>query len=634
MGSSNVDPELTTIVRRYSEKVAEDMPNNSVAQALGVWEEQEKITENQGIDWRDWLRFEEHTDDRQLLDLEKQCQEVAETWRAFKLHCHNVKFLEGIDKPPSIHTLQKEVWAAHNKWEGKKEKGFGKAKDNVMTFLEMLDGHKALFSVIPSNDKYLSLFTGVVSSVVKASVNYEQIANGFSQALADISVDLNFVRKSTLISDSDDIKAAIIELYVQVFKLLCDMMIWYQSRGKRFRTAFDVRYYDKKVEEKVTKIRRQIKRVERQVTMETAANVQTTKQDMKALLPRLESVLRELADESRHEFRESLELKFRNFSQQFQYQVGLSAANLLVANAEVGLQDPRTGRIIKDGVVTLDPDKSREQPIANVMSNHESGMDDGQTREQLKIYCQTVRGFAEDDHDRLAKEPSNDARPNIPEETIIEVGKWTKFSDTCSFIWVEGSGYHDCDSPLALMAYHIYRTAMDKGLPAISFFSKPRYELRNKSTTTREAGLVALLYWLIEQLRIVVPEKFEASSALDQTKFESLDGSRDSIATALEIIQALLDLAPPRLIVVLVGLETIESQETIQDLAKLVKLLMKQGTKTPLKVIFTTSGRCVTLEKLYERGPPIQRVDASRLAQRRPGTLLAGGRSANDLSFS
>ena len=57
MGSNNVDPEITTIVRRYSEKVAEDMPNNSVAQALGVWEEQEKITENQGIDWRDWLRL-------------------------------------------------------------------------------------------------------------------------------------------------------------------------------------------------------------------------------------------------------------------------------------------------------------------------------------------------------------------------------------------------------------------------------------------------------------------------------------------------------------------------------------------------------------------------------------------------
>ncbi|KAI0006516.1 hypothetical protein F4779DRAFT_620531 [Xylariaceae sp. FL0662B] len=647
MGSNNADPEITTIVRRYSEKVVEEMPDNTVAQALGVWEEQERIVENQATDWRDWLKFEEQTDDLQLLDLEKQCREVAETWRKFKLHCHNIKFLDGVDKPPSIYTLQKEVLTAHNKWEARKEEGFGKAKDNAMTFLEMLDGHKALFSVIPSNDKYISLFTGVVSSVVKASVNYEKIASGFSQALADISVDLNFVRKSTVISNSNDMRSAIVELYVQIFKLLCDMMIWYQSRGKRFRTAFDINYYDKKVEQKVTKIRRQIKRIGQLVATETALIVQTTQRDVNAIVPRLESILQGIADESRTDFR-SLELRLNKLSQQFQYYVGFSAANLLAANADTGLRDPQTGRIstVTDEMLIPDSDKSREQPITNIIGNREGisknsplatgsnlsllSVDIKQTRAQLEVYSQGIDGLAEDAKDELLGEASIAARPDLPEEIIIEVKRWIEAPRT-GFLWVEGSGYDHCDSPLTFMALQIYMSAINARIPVISFFSKPQYRFSGQYMSKEEAGLVALLYSLIRQLVNLTPSSFEASSSLSRTNFERLDGSHGSIATALDIIRALLDLAPSSLVCVIDGMETMESEKTIRDLAKLVDILRDQGARRTLKVLFTTSGSCIMLQKKtdYLR----ERVDASRLAQSRSGSLLAGGMYANDVGF-
>jgi hypothetical protein len=109
--------------------------------------------------------------------LETQCYEVAQTWKDFKSHFPNLNMLEGITHLPTISTLQEEVAAAQTKWAAKKEKGFGKAKDNVMSFLETLEGHKALFEIFPSGDKYTSLFTGVISSVVKVRYDLVTIIN-------------------------------------------------------------------------------------------------------------------------------------------------------------------------------------------------------------------------------------------------------------------------------------------------------------------------------------------------------------------------------------------------------------------------------------------------------------------------
>jgi hypothetical protein len=98
--------------------------------------------------------------------LERQCMEAAKTWKEFKKNFPELS-AEGDSRVPTIETLQDQVVAAQRKWASQRNKGFGKAKEQTMSFLESLEGHKALFSVIPSGDKYTSLFTGVVSSVVK-----------------------------------------------------------------------------------------------------------------------------------------------------------------------------------------------------------------------------------------------------------------------------------------------------------------------------------------------------------------------------------------------------------------------------------------------------------------------------------
>lgn len=68
---------------------------------------------------------------------------------------------------PTIQTLQKAVNDAQDEWKAKGETQFGKAKDRLFDFLEMMNDHSYLFKFIPAGDKYISLITGVVSSVVQ-----------------------------------------------------------------------------------------------------------------------------------------------------------------------------------------------------------------------------------------------------------------------------------------------------------------------------------------------------------------------------------------------------------------------------------------------------------------------------------
>jgi hypothetical protein len=57
MADNRFEPEITSIVRRYSEKIAEEMPNDTLAQSLGVWDKNERIKENEEAEWQEWLQF-------------------------------------------------------------------------------------------------------------------------------------------------------------------------------------------------------------------------------------------------------------------------------------------------------------------------------------------------------------------------------------------------------------------------------------------------------------------------------------------------------------------------------------------------------------------------------------------------
>lgn len=100
-----------------------------------------------------------------MVSLHAEAKEAAELWRCLEL---DIGDLAGRgDQIPTVETLWAAVRQAQAQWEKKREKGFGRARAQLFSFLETMDEHKYLFSIIPNGDKYTSLITGVVTSIVK-----------------------------------------------------------------------------------------------------------------------------------------------------------------------------------------------------------------------------------------------------------------------------------------------------------------------------------------------------------------------------------------------------------------------------------------------------------------------------------
>lgn len=68
---------------------------------------------------------------------------------------------------PSVQTLFKSVEDAQIAWDAEKKGRFGRSKELFFKFMETMDDHAFLFKFIPTGDKYVSLISGVVSSMVK-----------------------------------------------------------------------------------------------------------------------------------------------------------------------------------------------------------------------------------------------------------------------------------------------------------------------------------------------------------------------------------------------------------------------------------------------------------------------------------
>lgn len=96
-------------------------------------------------------------------------------------------------------------------------------------------------------------------------------------------------------------------------------------------------------------------------------------------------------------------------------------------------------------------------------------------------------------------------------------------SSASRFLWVEGPAY---TSDTTLAALYVSDKAVEAGILCVSFFGNPQYG-------GEEAGLVSLLYSMINQLMRLLPSVFETECSFEDEQFELLDGSTNSASTAL-----------------------------------------------------------------------------------------------------
>lgn len=184
-----------------------------------------------------------------------------------------------------------------------------------------------------------------------------------------------------------------------------------------------------------------------------------------------------------------------------------------------------------------------------------------------------------------------------------------------------------------IAAQHIVSVVQNADVPHLAVSVRrlePGLEVLDTTKQHLEtARLVILLYSLIRQLTLLVPEEVGEASNVTSL-LESLDGTAQSIPSALQAFQALLRHAPSLLVCVIDGLQLLDHPDLEQYVNDLLSILRTGDDGRVLKVLLTSEG-------FFSSGANLtvdERLDCLHSPRRGPGGGRPGARNLNDVSLS
>ncbi|RDW60323.1 hypothetical protein BP5796_11929 [Coleophoma crateriformis] len=635
-------------VRRFSLIIAEEDPNDTLSHALGTYaqltETEQQQANAEAVDWQRWVELQEASQYEKSDRLQKQAERMTVLWKKFHSSFGLEKIVKPGQGPPKVQDLQDIVRGAEQSWAKKQDSGFGKTKEVVENFLILMNEHSNLFSVIPSGDKYLSLITGVITSVVKVAVNKRNIENFFPTAMEMIFDELKTVHKSQMIANTTHMKVLTSDLYIAVFEFLGETMDWYQRKWHRVKLALNQDSM-KKVENKVADIQDVIRRIRLESSQVTEVRVSQLKGSARRTenaVYRLEGQL----DQMEHKL-DGMKDAFGKIAGLFDiFRVGEQGTKLLVANGQDEQYKKRNEYAKlswrKDSGIDAVQSASAQSPVApedsafiptkNAANSNEASQLLSLTQDEVERWSSDLDSFLDDGRDEIISAVNTLSSPTLPREVVQELQKWIR-QPKSTFLWIEGPVGAATEKQLSYAVIRLCDTLQNAGMPCISFF--PRYRRRvqpeaSPKSPSRGTALTAVLYSILAQIIRILPVEFEYNARLDETTFRSLDGSLESSSAALDLIASFLPYVTGILCFVIDGLQLVDEPETRSPLKRLVAILRAESKRKLLKVLFTTGGMSVAMKESIRM---IEKVDASRMLQGRPGTMPRGFSNLNSLKM-
>ena len=187
--------------------------------------------------------------------------------------------------------------------------------------------------------------------------------------------------------------------------------------------------------------------------------------------------------------------------------------------------------------------------------------------------------------------------------SVIEgVQNWSQAAES-RMLWVKGVHEEQYPSSASAIAAKVISVALKLQIPTVFFFCNvadqsnypKEYDMRFEST------FVDCVYSPIRQLISVLAPYVEGTRGLEKARFVELDGSFESLDTAIELLKELLMIVPRTLIVVIDGLDRIAKRGFDKGLTRFLMLLetvlveesMSRVRKhMVLKILFTSAGYC------------------------------------------
>lgn len=462
-----------------------------------------------------------------------------------------------------------------------------------------------MLEVLPQGSEYVSLFAGVLKSILHASANHENTATGIGKSISEITDDIKKCTQMCRLYPTKNIQRCIGNLYAHVFLFLKDTMVWYSKRPfRRFLDAFHENYFCDEFAESIANIKRFVTDVKHWADMGQAAEQRVVHQiveqghiDQRLLFEGQRREIAEVSEAVKQIARQSAaeEEQKRKLISETPEKLALLATS--IADSVFDLLKDRANTWLIDqtaGAVS----QPRESTLA-IMNTSQAQQVAG--REAYLAASRNLEAYF--DSDQLGRElisrkimVTSEISHRLRDFISSEAG--TLFAIATSRL-LDQNGMGNATK----IAINFVNHAEEIGLPVISWFCQPpgRAQAHEEDAVGVEP-LVSLVYALIRQLIELLPLQPKSPIDVSITDLESLDGNFSTIGTAIQLLGALIRQIDFVIFIVIDGLQWLDDIDTSKPLSQLITVL-KYGVvdehlspeadrdARDIRVLLTTTGR-------------------------------------------
>lgn len=509
-------------------------------------------------------------------------------------------------------------------WTDKRKQGkYSALKRYFHKACEGLSGHETMLQVLPAGNEYVSLFTGTLATIIKASVNHERTAAGLSKSLEEITDCVGECLGVQSLFNTKEAQRLIADLYGHIFLFLEDAMGWYlRKHHRRILGSFRENLYDSFAEQIATikefarKIKHQghlggwaegrVIRLELQRVSAELADLRLGAQGATRVTADLTEAAKQVTREATLEGAQKHALMLEGMERL------KSLAVYIYQQTTEGLEARATERLVDEISDTRLTSARMLQASegAPLLAITESDVQAIAGREEFLLASRDLELHFDRNQMRLSFEiPAN---VTITSQIANRLRCFvTNVEDTLLAVAGPTRRDHQGLSTTSKVAASLVEQGDTIGIPIISWFCALASDLDEDDGTTKEArALISLVYALIRQLIELLPLKPQAPVQMEIGAFESLDGTLSTIDAALQLLETAIEQMDSMLLIVIDGFQCLDDASTSHYLDKMVEILMAAGPESaqssrqgqPLvRVLMTTSGRSRALLRMLDR---------------------------------
>ncbi|OJJ46596.1 hypothetical protein ASPZODRAFT_142402 [Penicilliopsis zonata CBS 506.65] len=487
-------------------------------------------------------------------------------------------------------------------------------------FCSSLDVHRVLLLPLPAGEIYLSLFHGVLQSLIKASAAYPRIMERLLQALVEVGEAIHSSQEQQQHHHQRPLPSIVVRIYSLTFLLLGELMNWYICMAKC--RLLGSHHYD--LYEDVRTLVASVRRSTCSLNLGGCHNgdQMDCDEDPTPPSPWEASRLHQIGLQG-----QDRRLACQNaLTRRLIWDIQCDAAQ---RSALVNEREALLSRFLEAITSRLQPvDGEKEKNENDETSNSRTvclltstaadldhprfewkhGSKRKLRRSQLQLASKHFQSFFDDHDQRLDFDVDVDTDPDhrdlpVEQSVFASLHQWVVNPQILSIggdPTMNSTGQtYVLSTPKLISAYCVH-AARTTNIPLISHFCTlpvPPSETKASSSSSPASasqGLIRLAYSLIRQLINHLPPVFDcdAGSDLSSERFRRFDGSLKVWADTLSLLDSLLSAAPPLLLCVIDGVDVLlaqdeDEQRTREYLFALLRVLRTFASRNRLKVLLT-----------------------------------------------